>query len=215
MEPIKVFVVDDHEMIRRGLRELAAAHEDLEMVGEADRVDGTLEMLRERSPDVAVIDLRLADGDGVQFCREVRSSLPSIRCLIFTSFAEREALFNAVLAGASGFLLKSASAEDLVTAIRAAAGGQSLLDPTLTRALMEGMQQGNDARDLERRLTAQERRVLEAIGEGLTNRQIAARLHLAEKTVKNYVSNLLSKLGMEHRTQAALYAARRRDRLSG
>lgn len=198
-------------MIRRGLRELAAAEEELELVGESDRIQGALDLLRQSSADVAVIDLRLADGDGGQFCRDVRSSLPGVRCLMFISHADEEALVNAVLAGADGFLLKSSAAQDLVGAIQATAAGQSLLDPALTRSLMQGMREGV-ARGPEQKLTVQERRVLELVGEGLTNRQIAGRLHLAEKTVKNYVSSLLSKLGMEHRTQAALYAARRRSR---
>lgn len=208
---IRLVVVDDHELIRRGVQQLAAAQADVELVGESERVSGALELIEETRPDVAVLDVRLPDGGGVELCREARSRFPEVRCLMFTSYADEEALFNAVMAGASGFILKSAQGEELLAGVRAAAAGQSLLDPALTRSLMEGMRADPTSRDPARRLTEQERRVLDLVGEGLTNRQIGERLYLAEKTVKNYVSNLLSKLGMEHRTQAALYAARRRD----
>jgi DNA-binding NarL/FixJ family response regulator len=210
---IRVFVVDDHEMIRRGLRELIAAEKDLEMAGEADRMQGALDLIRQSAPHIVVVDLKLPDGDGVELCREVRSELPDVRCLIFTSYVDEAAIFEAVMAGSSGFLLKSSSGQDLVGALHAAAAGHSLLDPALTQNLMQMMRRRSE--EPGRGLTAQERRVLELVGQGLTNRQIAATLRLAEKTVRNYVTKLLGKLGLEHRAQAALYAARQREEDSG
>ena len=159
-------------------------------------------------PDVAVLDVRLPDGNGVEVCREVRSRHPEIRCLMLTSFSDDEALFQAIMAGAAGYLLKQVRGTDLVAAIRNVAAGQSLLDPAITAQVLERLRKGNEEDERLAHLTPQERNILELIAEGLTNRQIAERVHLAEKTVKNYVSNLLAKLGMERRTQAAVYAAR-------
>jgi len=213
---IKVFLLDDHEIVRRGLRELLEAEPDLEVVGEASTAAETLERVPPSNPDVAVLDVRLADGNGVEVCRELRSNSANLRCLMLTSFADDEALFSAILAGASGYVLKQIKGADLVSAIRKVAAGESLLDPSITGQVMDRVR-GKQAED-ERlaRLTPQERKILDLIAEGRTNRQIAEELYLAEKTVKNYVSNLLMKLGFSRRTEAAVYATRiadNRDRL--
>jgi len=210
-EPIRIFVVDDHELIRRGLRDLISIEDDLELAGEADRIAGALELIIETRPDVCVLDVRLPDGNGVELCREILSAEPAIRCVMFTSFADKTSLLDAVMAGAAGFLLKSTDGADLIAGIRAAGRGQSLLDPTLTRDLIEGFHASASGDAPMRRLTQKERQVLDLVGEGLTNRQIAERLGLAEKTIKNHISHLLQKLEMEHRTQAALYVSRRHD----
>ena len=204
----RVFLLDDHEIVRRGLRELLEAEDDLRIVGEAGTAADALARIPPTRPDVAVLDVRLPDGNGVEVCREVRSRHPEIRCLMLTSFTDDEALFQAIMAGAAGYLLKQVRGTDLVTAIRNVAAGQSLLDPALTAQVLERLRRGNEEDERLAHLTPQERNILEHIAEGLTNRQIAERVHLAEKTVKNYVSNLLAKLGMERRTQAAVYAAR-------
>jgi two-component system response regulator DevR len=200
--PTTVFVVDDHEIVRRGLCDVLAGEPELTVVGEAATCREALVRVPAIRPDVAVLDVRLPDGNGIELCRELRSSLPELRCLVLTSFADDEALADAVLAGASGYLLKQVLGGDLVEAIRAVAGGRSLLDPRATEAAMARMRAPRD--DPTAALTDQERRVLELIGRGLTNRQIAERMLLAEKTVKNYVSNLLAKLGLQRRTQAAV-----------
>jgi DNA-binding NarL/FixJ family response regulator len=194
--------------VRRGLRELLEAEDDLHIVGEAGTAADALARIPPTRPDVAVLDVRLPDGNGVEVCREVRSRHPEIRCLMLTSFTDDEALFQAIMAGAAGYLLKQVRGTDLVTAIRNVAAGQSLLDPAITAQVLERLRKGNEEDERLAHLTPQERNILELIAEGLTNRQIAERVHLAEKTVKNYVSNLLAKLGMERRTQAAVYAAR-------
>lgn len=204
----RVFLLDDHEIVRRGLRELLEAEDDLHVVGEAGTAADALARIPPTRPDVAVLDIRLPDGNGVEVCREVRSRDPEIRCLMLTSFSDDEALFQAIMAGAAGYLLKQVRGTDLVTAIRNVAAGQSLLDPAITAQVLERLRKGNEEDERLAHLTPQERNILELIAEGLTNRQIAERVHLAEKTVKNYVSNLLAKLGMERRTQAAVYAAR-------
>ncbi|MHB8682529.1 MAG: response regulator [Acidimicrobiales bacterium] len=208
----RVFLLDDHEVVRRGLRELFDAEDDLTVVGEASTAEEALSRVPSTRPDVAVLDVRLPDGDGVEVCRDLRSAVPELKCLMLTSFADDEALFSAILAGASGYVLKQIKGSDLITAVRRVAAGESLLDPSLTRQVMDRLR-GEQVED-ERlsRLTAQERNILELIAEGKTNRQIADELYLAEKTVKNYVSNLLSKMGFARRTEAAVYAARLNER---
>ena len=207
-ELTRVFLLDDHEVVRRGLREMVDAEGDLQVVGEASTADEALARIPPTHPDVAVLDVRLPDGNGVEVCREVRSRHPEIQCLILTSFADDEALFQAIMAGASGYLLKQIRGPDIVDGIRRVAAGQSLLDPAVTHRVLERLRAGPEQDERLTSLTEQERRILELIAEGLTNRQIAERVHLAEKTVKNYVSNMLAKLGMERRTQAAVYAAK-------
>jgi len=209
IEPIvRIFLVDDHEVVRRGLTELFDAEDDMEVVGEAGTAEQALTRVGSARPDVAVLDLRLPDGDGVEVCREIRSAHSEIQCVILTSFADDEAVFNAVMAGAAGYLLKDVRGRDLVDGVRRVAQGQSLLDPLVTKRVLERLRRGPEEDKRLASLTEQERRILELIAEGLTNRQIGERMFLAEKTVKNYVSNVLMKLGMERRTQAAAYAAR-------
>jgi two-component system, NarL family, response regulator DevR len=209
---IRVFLLDDHEIVRRGLRELLEASGDFEVVGEAGTAEEALSRIPATRPEVAVLDVRLPDGDGVEVCREVRSRNPEIACLMLTSFADDEALFEAIMAGAAGYLLKQVRGNDLIDAIRSVAAGQSLLDPSLTQKVLERIRTGVVEDERLSQLTEQELKIFELIGEGLTNRQIAERVHLAEKTVKNYVSNLLMKLGMERRTEAAAFAARLDER---
>ncbi len=208
---IKVFLLDDHEIVRRGVRELLETVDDFEVVGEAGTAEEGLARIPPTKPNVAIIDMRLPDGNGVEVCREVRSREPEVQCLILTSFADDEALFDSIMAGASGYLLKQIKGTDLVDAVRRVAGGQSLLDPEVTARVLERLRKGNEEDERVARLTDQERKILDLIAEGMTNRQIAERLFLAEKTVKNYVSNLLSKLGMERRTEAAVFAARMQE----
>jgi two-component system, NarL family, response regulator DevR len=210
---VRIFLLDDHELVRRGLRDLIEAEDDLEVVGEAGTAEEALRRVPATKPDVAVLDVRLPDGDGVEVCRELRSADPTLQCLMLTSFSDDEALFNAIMAGASGYVLKQVRGNDLVDAIRRVAGGQSLLDPTVTARVLDRLREGPAEEDeLVGSLTAQERKLLDLLAEGLTNRQIAERMYLAEKTVKNYVSNLLAKLGMGRRTEAAVYAARLAER---
>jgi DNA-binding NarL/FixJ family response regulator len=208
----RVFLLDDHEIVRRGLRELLDAEEDLTVVGEAGTAAEALARIPPTAPDVAVLDVRLPDGDGVEVCRDIRSAHPEIRCLMLTSFADDEALFSAIMAGASGYVLKQVRAVDLVDAIRRVARGESLLDPSVTNRVLERLRRGPEEDELTAQLTPQERKLLDLLAEGLTNRQIGERMFLAEKTVKNYVSSLLSKLGMGRRTEAAVYAARLAER---
>jgi DNA-binding NarL/FixJ family response regulator len=205
---IRVFLLDDHEIVRRGVRELLEANDDLEIVGEAATAAEGMARIPAVKPDVAVVDMRLPDGNGVEVCREVRSRDESIQCLILTSYADDEALFDSIMAGAAGYLLKQIKGTDLVDAIRRVASGQSLLDPNVTARVLERLRKGPEEDERLARLTEQERKILDLIAEGMTNRQIGERMFLAEKTVKNYVSNLLSKLGMERRTEAAVFAAR-------
>jgi DNA-binding NarL/FixJ family response regulator len=209
---VRVFLLDDHEVVRRGVRDLLEAQDDFDVVGEAATAEEGLSRIPPTQPDVAIIDMRLPDGNGVEVCREIRSRDPRIQCLILTSFADDEALFDAIMAGAAGYLLKQIKGTDLVDAIRRVAAGQSLLDPEVTARVLERLRNGPEEDERLARLTEQERKILDLIAEGLTNRQIAERIYLAEKTVKNYVSNLLSKLGMERRTEAAVFAARLHDK---
>ena len=206
---IKVFLLDDHEIVRRGLADLLGLEADLDVVGEAGTAADALHRIPATRPDVAVLDVRLPDGSGVEVCRDVRDALPEVRCLMLTSYADDEALFDAIMAGASGYVLKDIRGNDLVEAIRQVAAGRSLLDPVATQRVLERLRRGEEHDERLDALTEQERRILDLIGEGLTNRQIGERLHLAEKTVKNYVSSLLAKMGMERRTQAAAYVARK------
>jgi len=208
----RVFLVDDHEIVRRGLRELLEGEDDLLVAGEAGTAEEALSRIPAARPDVAVLDVRLPDGDGVEVCREIRSTHPEVRCLMLTSFADDEALFSAILAGASGYVLKQVRGTDLVDAIRRVAQGQSLLDPTVTARVLERLRAPAPPDEGLGSLTEQERRILDLIAEGLTNRQIGERMYLAEKTVKNYVSNVLMKLGMSRRSEAAAYAARLAER---
>jgi DNA-binding NarL/FixJ family response regulator len=206
----RVFLVDDHEVVRVGIRELLSASEDLEVVGEASSVTEALTRVPAVAPDVAVLDVRLPDGNGIELCRELMSRLPDLKCLMLTSFTDDEALFDAIMAGASGFVLKRILGTDLATAVRSVAAGQSLLDARSTAALLNRIRRERAQGDPVRMLTDQERTVFDLIGEGLTNRQIADKMYLAEKTVKNYVSHLLAKLGLERRTQAAVLASQLR-----
>ena len=208
----RVFLLDDHEVVRRGLRELFEAEDDLTVVGEGATAQEALARVPASKPDVAVLDVRLPDGDGVEVCRDLRSAMPDLKCLMLTSYADDEALFSAILAGASGYVLKQIRGSDLVSAVRRVAAGESLLDPSLTRQVMERLRGENVEDERLARLTTQERKILELIADGKTNRQIADELFLAEKTVKNYVSNLLSKMGFARRTEAAVYAARLAER---
>ncbi|MET8508256.1 response regulator transcription factor [Streptomyces sp. NPDC004787] len=206
---IRVFLLDDHEVVRRGVHELLSVEDDIEVVGEAGTAADALVRIPATRPDVAVLDVRLPDGSGVEVCREVRSQDDAIKCLMLTSYADDEALFDAIMAGASGYVLKAIRGNELLNAVRDVAAGKSLLDPVATARVLERLRDGNGPKDDRlARLTEQERKILDLIGEGLTNRAIGERLHLAEKTIKNYVSSLLSKLGMERRSQAAAYVAR-------
>jgi two-component system response regulator DevR len=205
---IRVFLLDDHEIVRQGLRALLESQPDLDVVGEATTAAEALARIPPLRPDVAVLDVRLADGDGVQVCREVRAADPEIQCLMLTSFADDEALFEAIMAGAAGYVLKQIKGTDIVEAIRRVAAGESLLDPDATKRVLERIRNPPAEDERLAALTPQERRILELITDGLTNRQIADEMFLAEKTVKNYVSNLLAKLGMERRTQAAVFGAK-------
>ena len=205
--PIRVFLLDDHEVVRRGVQELLEAESDIVVVGEASTASQALARVPALRPQVAILDVRLPDGDGVSVCRELRSGMPELACLMLTSFADDEALFDSIMAGASGYVLKQIRGADLVGAVRTVAAGGSLLDPRTTAKVMERLRDQANRKDPLAGLTDQERRILDLIGEGLTNRQIGERMHLAEKTVKNYVSNLLAKLGMERRTQAAVFVS--------
>ena len=207
-----VFLLDDHEVVRSGLRSLLEATDDLIVVGEAGTAADALTRIPATHPDVAILDVRLPDGSGVEVCREIRSQFPEIACVMLTSYADDEALFAAIMAGAAGYVLKQITGTDLVNDIRRAGAGQSLLDPAVTKRVLDRLKNGPKEDDRLASLTPQERRILDLIAEGRTNRQIADAMFLAEKTVKNYVSNLLAKLGMERRTQAATYAARLDER---
>ena len=207
-----VFLLDDHEVVRSGLRSLLEATDDLVVVGEAGTVADALARIPATHPDVAILDVRLPDGSGIEVCREIRSQFPAIACVMLTSYADDEALFAAIMAGAAGYVLKQVQGTDLVDKIRRAGAGQSLLDPAVTKRVLERLKVGPKEDSRLASLTGQERKILDLIADGQTNRQIAAELYLAEKTVKNYVSNLLAKLGMERRTQAATYAARLQER---
>src|SRR5256885_5127519 len=205
---VRVFLVDDHEIVRRGVAALLGSEPDIEVVGEAGGAGHALARIPAARPDVAVLDVRLPDGDGVGVCREIRSAMPEVACLMLTSFSDEQALFDAVMAGAAGYVLKQIHGSDLVSAVRTVAAGGSLLDPRSTAQMLRTLRERQTRKDPLAALTDQERQILELIGEGLTNRQIGQRLHLAEKTVKNYVSNLFAKLDLQPRAQAAALAAR-------
>ncbi|MFE5709280.1 response regulator [Streptomyces sp. NPDC056501] len=209
--PTRVFLVDDHEVVRRGLRDLIDDEPDMEVVGEAATAEQALARGPALRPDVAVLDVRLPDGDGISVCRELRSRMPEVACLMLTSFDDEDALLDAIMAGASGYVLKQIKGSDLVSAVRTVATGQSMLDPATTARLMRSLRDPEAAKPPEDErlavLSERERSVLDLIGEGLTNRQIAKRLYLSEKTVKNHISRLLGKLGVERRVQAAVIAA--------
>jgi DNA-binding NarL/FixJ family response regulator len=211
---IKVFLLDDHEVVRRGLSQLLESEPDIEVVGDAATAAQAIARIPALRPDVAILDVRLPDGDGITVCREVRSAMDEPpACLMLTSFSDDDALFTAIMAGAAGYLLKQVSGTDLVGAVRRLAAGESLLDPTMTAAVLERLRHPVEEEDPRyRSLTEQERRILDEIAAGKTNRQIAQSMFLAEKTVKNYVSGLLRKLGLERRTEAAIYAVEREQR---
>jgi len=212
----RVFLLDDHELVRRGIRDLLWAEEDLQVVGEAGTADEALQLIPQTKPDVAVLDVRLGDDPsgrtGIEVCRELRSNHPEIACVMLTSFADDEALFASIMAGASGYVLKQIRGADLIGAIRRVARGESLLDPAVTTRVLERLRSPTSADDPLAGLSPQERRILDLIAEGKTNRQIGEEMYLAEKTVKNYVSHLLAKLGMARRSEAAAYAARLDER---
>lgn len=209
---IRVFLLDDHEVVRRGVADLLSAEDDIEVVGEASTAEEAVGRILAITPDVCVLDVRLPDGSGVEVCRAVREKRPAMACLMLTSFSDDEALLEAVLAGASGYLLKQVRGNDLVDAVRRVAQGQSLLDPAVTDTVLRRLRDGSADDERLRGLTEQERKVLALLAEGRTNRQIADELYLAEKTIKNYVSNVLAKLGMSRRTEAAVWAARLDER---
>ncbi len=203
-EPIRVFLLDDHEVIRRGIKDLLEDEDDIVVVGESGLAEEARRRIPALRPHVAILDGRLPDGSGIDVCRDVRSVDPSIAALILTSFDDDDALFSAIMAGASGYLLKQIRSADLVETVRQVAAGRSTLDPAVTAQVLERIRSGPKTNSVFENLTNHERRILELIGEGLTNRQIGKEMHLAEKTVKNYVSSLLAKLGLESRTQAAI-----------
>jgi len=205
---IAVYLLDDHEVVRRGIRDLLEQEGDIVVVGESGSAEEATAQIPLVRPDVAILDNRLPDGSGVEVCREVRSTAPGVAVLILTSYDDDDALFAAILAGAAGYVLKQVRGGDLVAGVRRVAAGQSLLDPAVTARVLERLRHGPAEPDNIAHLTAQEVRILELIGEGLTNRQIATQMFLAEKTVKNYVSAVLAKLGMRTRTQAAIYATK-------
>ncbi len=205
---IRVFLLDDHEVVRRGLAELLQNEGDIEVVGESASAAEAIRRIPALRPDVAILDARLPDGNGIDVCRDVRAVDSSIKGLILTSYEDDEALFAAIMAGASGYVLKQIRGTDLVDAVRRVAAGQSLLDPAVTARVLERIRSGIEEPKELKLLTEQERRILEYIAEGLTNHEIAQRMFLADKTVKNYVSSVLAKLGLERRTQAAVLATR-------
>jgi DNA-binding NarL/FixJ family response regulator len=205
---LRVLLVDDHEVVRAGLKALLDAQEDMVVVGQAGTAEEAVRRVGFDEPDVVVLDVRLPDASGIEACREIRSRFPDVQVLMLTSFADEEALMAAILAGASGYVLKRIKGEDLVSDIRRVGAGESLLDPEMTDKLFQRLRAGPKEDPLLAMLTNQERTIVEHIAEGLTNRQIAERMFLAEKTVKNYVSNLLAKMGMSRRSEAAAYVAR-------
>jgi two-component system response regulator DevR len=206
---VRVFLLDDHEMVRRGLKDLFDSHPDIEVVGESGSAKDAEARIPALRPDVALLDARLPDGSGVEVCRAIRSVDPSINAIILTSYDDDEALFAAIMAGASGYILKQIIGVDLIDVVRKVAGGQSMLDSSVTQRVLERVRSGGPSEPAElQSLTPQERRILELVTEGMTNRQIGEQLFLAEKTVKNYVTSILSKLGMQRRTQAAVLASK-------
>ncbi len=206
---IAVFLLDDHEVVRRGLRHLLSTEPDIQVVGEAGTIASALEQILELRPNVAILDVRLPDGDGISLCREIRSRLPETACLMLTSVGDDQAMVSSIVAGAAGYVLKSTGAADLIGAVRTSAAGLSMIDPHTAQQVIERLRNRTASMASTAALTDQERGVLDLVGEGLTNKQIAERMSLSEKTVKNYVASLLSKLGMHRRSQAAAYVARR------
>jgi DNA-binding NarL/FixJ family response regulator len=207
-EPIRVYLLDDHEIVRRGIKELLESEGDIVVVGESGLAEEATRRIPALRPHVAILDGRLPDGSGIDVCRDVRSQDPSIAALILTSYDDDEALFSAIMAGAAGYILKQVHGNDLVNTVRRVAAGQSMLDPAVTAQVLDRLRSGPKVDPSLEQLTSQELRILELIGEGMTNRQIAGTLFLAEKTVKNYVSSMLAKLGLESRTQAAIFATK-------
>lgn len=208
---LKVFLVDDHEVVRRGVADLLNDEDDLSVIGQAASVSEALARIPALMPDVVLLDIRLPDGNGVELCRELKSKLPELNCLMLTSFTDEQAMMDAILAGAGGYVIKDIKGMELVAAVRTVGAGKSLLDNRAAAALMRRLRANVEQPGPLSSLTEQERTVLDLVGEGLTNRQIADRMFLAEKTVKNYVSRLLAKLGMERRTQVAVLATEMRD----
>lgn len=208
--PITVFLLDDHEIVRRGIADLLESVPDITVVGEAGTAAEALARIAAIRPQVAVLDARLPDGSGIDVCREIRSAAPEIRCLILTSYEDDDALFAAVMAGAAGYLLKEIRGSRLIEGIRDVAAGRSLLDPAVTEGLLARLRDGAPQDSRYASLSEREREILTLITDGMTNRQIGEHLFLAEKTIKNYVSGLLAKLGMERRTQAAVYGSEQR-----
>ena len=207
-DPIRVFLLDDHEVVRRGIKELLESEPDIVVVGESGLADEAARRIPALRPDVAILDARLPDGSGIDVCREIRSRDPDVKALILTSYDDDEALFAAIMAGAAGYTLKQVRGNDLVDTVRRVAAGQSTLDPSVTAAVLDRVRNGPPVDKELERLTAQEQRILDLIGKGMTNRQIGEELYLAEKTVKNYVSSMLAKLGLTSRTQAAIFATK-------
>ena len=204
---IRVFLLDDHEVVRRGVADLLESEGDIEVIGEASTAAQAMARVPALNPQVAVLDVQLPDGNGVTVCRDLRSQFPDLKCLMLTSFEDDEALLDAIVAGASGYVPKQIRGTDLIGAVRTVAAGGSLLDPSATARVMQRIRKEANKTDPLSDLTDQERKILDLIGEGMTNRQIGEQLFLAEKTVKNYVTSILDKLGMDSRTQAAVYAA--------
>jgi len=211
---INVFLLDDHEVVRAGLRDLLETDEEITVVGEASNADEALRRIPATQPNVAILDVRLRgdEADGIAVCREIRSAHPEVACLMLTSYADDEALFASIMAGAAGYLLKEIRGRDIVDSVKRAARGESLLDPALTKQFIDRLRSGGPENELLGRLTERERKVLDLVALGMTNREIGKELYLAEKTVKNYVSNILSKLGMQHRTEAAVFVTRLSER---
>jgi two-component system response regulator DevR len=210
-DEVRIFLLDDHEVVRRGIAELLEHVPGFSVVGEAGTAEQAVARVIACRPDVAVLDMRLPDGSGIDVCRDIRSALPETHCLILTSYDDQDAVLSAVLAGASGYVLKEIRTTDLIDAIRQAAMGRTLIDPTVIAQVMDRVREGNPTDVRLAGVTDREREVLDLIAEGMTNRQIGEQLFLAEKTVKNYVSSLLGKLGMERRTQAAVFGATLRE----
>jgi two-component system response regulator DevR len=204
---ITAFLMDDHEVVRQGVRALLESSGDIVVVGEAANASDAIARIPALRPDVAILDVRVPDGNGIEVCREVRSRIGT-NCLMLTSYSDDEALFEAIMAGAAGYVLKQVRGTELLTAVKRVAAGESLLDPAITGRVLNRLRSHSDEDPRLARLTPQERRILHLIADGMTNRQIAREMHLAEKTIKNYVSNLLTKLGMERRTEAAVFATR-------
>lgn len=210
--PVKVLIVDDHEIVRKGLVMLISRQDGLVVAGEAGTAEEAVERARELLPDVVVLDIRLPDGSGVEACRDIRAENPDTKVLMLTSYSDEEAVMGSIMAGASGYLLKEIRSQEIVDAIKKIGAGQSLLDPMITAGVLERIRNGNDVDDGWNQLSNQEQRILEFIADGKTNREIAEEIHLSDKTVKNYVSNILGKLEVSRRSQAAAYLAERRAR---